>query len=57
MDIVDQEFRISYVLLLNSVTVKNMKFQVNFNKKEYVTRKLIEDCSYRSYLSNYMYIF
>ena len=28
MNVVDQNFRISYVLLLNYITVKNMNFQV-----------------------------
>ena len=42
MDVVDQKFRISYVLLLNSIAVKNLKFQVYLHqKKNYITRKLI----------------
>ena len=28
MNVIDQNFRISYVLLLNYITVKNMNFQV-----------------------------
>ena len=28
MDVVDQKFRIPYILLLNFINVKNMKFQV-----------------------------
>ena len=34
MDVVDQKFRISYILLLNSITVKNMKFQVYLHQKK-----------------------
>ena len=30
--VVDQKFRISYILLLNSITVKNMKFKVHFHE-------------------------
>ena len=50
----DQKFRISYILLLNSITVKNMKFQVYLHQKRAyylkANRKL-----YRSYLSNYVH--
>ena len=34
MDVVDQKFRISYVLQLNSITVENMKFQVCLYQKQ-----------------------
>ena len=49
MDLVDQEFRISYVLPLNSITVKNTKLhqkRVYYSKAD---RKLYNS----SYLSNY----
>ena len=54
MDVVDQKFRILYVLLLNSITVKNMNFQVyTYIERVYypkANRKL-----YRSYLTNYVH--
>ena len=34
MNAVDQKFRISYVQLLNSITVKNKKFQVYLHQKK-----------------------
>ena len=52
MDVVDQNFRISDVPLLNSITVKNMNFQVyTYIERVYypkANRKL-----YRSYLTYY----
>ena len=50
IDVVDLKFRVFYILLLNSITVKNMKFQCI--KKEYIIRKLIENCT-----KTIMYIF
>ena len=44
MDVVDQKFRISCVQLLNSITVKNMKFQVYLHQRRVYYPKLIEHC-------------
>ena len=44
IDVVDLKFRVFYILLLNSITVKNVKFQVYLHQKRVhypkVNRKL-----------------
>ena len=56
MDVVDQKFRISQILLLNSVTVKNMKFHVYLLQKG-VYYPIFDRKLYRSYLSNYVHFY